>query len=248
MKKRFEGPGIRRPKNEDRRGRRRFLTGIAGALGAAVVTGEGLRGEDDQARPLAPDDPTKMQGLVPRPLGERSPYERPRREILNPDEFSSGSRTPLHELSGTITPADLHFERHHAGIPNIDPENYRLLIHGMVDRPLAFTLDELRRFPAESRYYFLECSGNGTRAYRDQIPEMSAQSLDGLTSTSDWTGVPLRILLREAGVQSQARWFLAEGQDAAVMTRSIPLAKAWDDAMVVYAQNGEAIRPEHFAM
>lgn len=247
MKKVTNGAGVRRDSRSRRSGRRSLLTGMAGALGATVFSGKVATGtvtDDDTPRPRAPDDPTKMQGLVPRELGERSPFERPRRLLMNRDEFSSGSRTPIHQLSGTITPADLHFERHHAGIPNVDPESYRLLIHGMVDRPMVFTLDELKRFPAVSRYHFLECSGNGTQAFRDQRRDMSPQFMDGLTSTSDWTGVPLKILFREVGVRQSASWFLAEGQDAAVMTRSIPLAKAWDDAMIVYAQNGEPIRPE----
>jgi sulfane dehydrogenase subunit SoxC len=140
----------------------------------------------------------------------------------------------------------LHFERHHGGVPAIDPKTYSLLIHGMVDRPLVFTLDDLRRFPGTSMIRMMECSGNGGRVYRREgnLTDLTPQQIDGLTSTSEWTGVPLATLLREAGASAKATWFLAEGMDAAVMTRSIPIAKAWDDALIAYAQNGEALRPE----
>ena len=116
----------------------------------------------------------------------------------------------------------------------------------MVDRPLVFSLDELKRFPGRSIIRFLECSGNGGRAYRPdpKAAETTPQMLDGLTSTSEWTGVPLATLLREAGASPKATWFLAESQDAAVLARSIPMEKAMDDALIAYAQNGEALRPE----
>ena len=115
-----------------------------------------------------------------------------------------------------------------------------------MDRPLVFTLDELKRFPARSVIRFLECSGNGGRAYRRESlsTELTPQTIDGLTSTSEWTGVPLATLFREAGASPKAKWFLAEAMDAALLTRSIPIEKAYDDALIVYAQNGEALRPE----
>jgi sulfane dehydrogenase subunit SoxC len=111
----------------------------------------------------------------------------------------------------------------------------------MVDRPLTFTLEALKKFPATSRICFLECSGNLGRQGREQT---TAQELCGMTSQSEWTGVGLSTLLNEAGVSPRATWCLAEGQDAAVMTRSIPLAPVMDEAMIAYAQNGEALRPE----
>jgi sulfane dehydrogenase subunit SoxC len=114
----------------------------------------------------------------------------------------------------------------------------------MVERPTVFDLAALRRFPATSRLHFLECSGNGANGYRGTRPDLSPQLIDGLTSTSEWTGVSLATLLREVGVRSGASWFLAEGGDAAVMTRSIPLEKGLDDALIAYGQNGEPLRPE----
>ncbi len=221
--------------------RRTLIAGTAGALGATVAAG--ARAEQ-AARPHVPADPTKVQGAPASDRGGRSPFEDPKRVSLNARRTSS--QTPLQDLEGIITPSDLHFERHHGGVPAIDPARYSLLIHGLVERPLVFTLDDLKRFPARSVIRFIECSGNGGRAYRrDTIaPDLTPQQLDGLTSTSEWTGVPLATLLREAGASPTARWLLAESMDAAVLTRSIPIEKAYDDALVAYAQNGEALRPE----
>jgi len=177
-------------------------------------------------------------------LGERAPGEQPRR-VMGAPAVTSSSRSPIEQLRGIITPADLHFERHHAGVPAIDPDRYELVIHGMVDRPMTFTLDDLKRFPSESRICFVECSGNGGAAYNRNAPADRAPSqIDGLFSTSEWSGVLVSTLLREVGISRDATWLLAEGSDAALMARSIPVEKAMDDAMIAYGQNGEAIRPE----
>jgi len=207
--------------------RRALLRGAAGAvtLGKAAAL-EALQNPTDANSVASP-------GTV---LGQRAPSEKPQR-FRRP----TGSSTPLQDLWGMITPSDLHFERHHAAVPRVDPNSYTLLIHGMVERPMVFTLADLKRFPSVSRICFLECSGNLNRT---APPETTAQQLAGLTSQSEWTGVALSTLFREAGVRRQATWFLAEGQDAALLARSIPVQKAYDDAMIVYAQNGEAIRPE----
>ena len=128
-----------------------------------------------QARPVPPD-PTKVPGLPSSALGNRSPFENP---ALAPVGITTGAtNSPLQSLRGTITPSDLHFQRHHNGIALIDPTAYRLTIHGLVDRPLVFTLDELKRFPAETRTCFIECSGNGRSAYRTPKPEMTPQDVD----------------------------------------------------------------------
>jgi sulfane dehydrogenase subunit SoxC len=154
------------------------------------------------------------------------------------------SRTPLHLLEGTITPAGLHFERHHNGVPDIDPGKHELLIHGMVKRPLAFSLEALLRYPMETRIHFVECSGNSGIFNQPQPQQVTAGELNGLLSCSEWTGVRLSTLLAEAGVTKEAKWVVAEGADAAAMSRSIPLEKCMDDAMIALYQNGEAIRPE----
>ena len=157
---------------------------------------------------------------------------------------ASWTFTPLHESRGIITPSALHFERHHAGVPDIDPSKHRLMIHGMVNRPMILTIDEIHRFPSVSHIYFIECSGNGSREWAKPTAT-GVQGTHGLTSCSEWTGVPLALLLKEAGVQQGATWIVAEGADAAVMTRSLPMKKAMDDMLVAYGQNGEAIRPEN---
>ena len=224
--------------------RRDLLTGAAGAIGGAMLAGLpiALDGQDAPAtRPEVPLDATKLQGGATAPLGDRSPFETPSRAPTG--ETVGSSYTPLQDLTGVITPSDLHFERHHAGIPALDPDRHTLTIHGLVARPLTFTLDDLKRFPQAVRTHFIECSGNGRAAYRDPKPEMTPQKVSGMLSTSEWTGVPLATLFREAGVAPEAKWFLAEGGDACLMTRSVPIAKAWDDAMVVWAQNGEPLRP-----
>ena len=208
--------------------RRRLLTGT---LGAAAVT-LGAPAASGQARPESASRP----GRGPNGLGARAEAERPRR-IPSP----TSSRTPLQDLHGTITPSDVHFERHHAGVPVIDKPAHRLLVHGMVERPLTFTVDDLTGLPSTSRICFLECSGNFVRQNGERT---TPQELCGLTSQSEWTGVKLSTLLAETGVAPQATWFLAEGQDAALMTRSIPLREALPEALIAYAQNGEALRPE----
>ena len=227
--------------------RRDLIAGAAGALGVAVAAGIPLvaGGQAANARPVAPVvpvDPTKLQGAPTSPVGSRSFFYKPSRTPVG--ETVGNSLTPLQDLSGTITPADLHFERHHAGIPLIDPAKHTLLIHGLVDTPLMLTVDEVKRFPQVTRTHFIECSGNGRNAYRNPKPDLTPQKVAGLVSNTEWTGVPLKILLDESGAQPAATWFLAEGGDACVMTRSIPMAKAMDDAIVVWAQNGEPLRPE----
>ena len=205
---------------------------LAGAAGVVAL------GKTAMAQAPVPADPSKVRGKPSRALGQRAAFEKPQRQ---PRGVTS-SGTPHQDLYGTITPADLHFERHHGGVPEIDPKNYSLLIHGMVERPMMFTLADLKRFPATSRVHFLECSGNF--GGRGTATDITPQQLAGLTSTSEWTGVALATLFKEVGVSPKATWFLAEGQDAAVLTRSIPVSKAHDDALIAYGQNGEAIRPE----
>jgi sulfane dehydrogenase subunit SoxC len=210
-------------------GRRTFLT-----TGAMVLP----------AMALAAGAPKPGLGASRRAYGERSPFEKSTR-YFGPSAIpaTGSSRTPLQDLYGIITPSSLHFERHHAGVPQIDPDDHRLLLHGLVDQPLVFTMNSLRRLPAVSRLHFIECSGNSSRE-QEGSPGPDPQKSHGLLSCSEWTGVPLKILLEEAGVKSAARWVIAEGADACRMARSLPLDKAFDDVLVAYGQNGEAIRPE----
>jgi sulfane dehydrogenase subunit SoxC len=192
--------------------------------------------------PVVPADPSKAPGAPTTAVGDRSPFVAPKRAPVG--DITGTSLTPLQDLTGTITPSDLHFTRIHAGVPTIDPQKHTVLIHGMVDRPLEFTLADLKRYPATTRMAFVECAGNGRSAYRTPKPEMTPQQVDGMISNSEWTGVLLSTLFNEVGVQSGAKYFLAEGGDACLMARTIPMSKGRDDAMIVWAQNGEPIRPE----
>ena len=196
-------------------------------------------------RPV-PADPSKAQGipLEDTSYGSRSQFETEvRTRYPTATAQSSWTFTPLQNSVGIITPSGLHFERSHAGTATIDPSKHSLFIHGMVARARKLSMSDIRRFPSVSRILFIECSGNGLTEWSKPTLK-SVQGTHGLTSTSEWTGVPLSTLLREAGVEGSAKWILAEGADGAAMTRSIPIDKAMKDCLVAYAQNGEAIRPE----
>jgi sulfane dehydrogenase subunit SoxC len=229
--------------------RRALLGAGAAAAGGAALAATKVVGAAPPGADLPPDVPAwmRVQGapILSPPYGLPSAFEkdvvrRPRAKSLFPT--SASSATPIQDLHGIITPNGLHFERHHAGVPAIDPDRHRLMVHGLVERPLIFTLDDLMRFPSVSRVHFLECSGNGSWA--NQPPTATAQDIHGLISCCEWTGVPLSTVLAEAGLDAGAAWLLAEGADAAAMSRSIPIAKALDDAILAYAQNGERLRPE----
>jgi sulfane dehydrogenase subunit SoxC len=224
--------------------RRALLAGAAGALGASAAHHlAGTEPAGAQAVNAAISAGDRTPGPMPSPVGTRSPHEQPRRIVQRP-VVDGSSVTPLQDLDGIVTPSDLHYERHHGGVPLIDPATYTLLIHGMVERPTVFTLDDLKRFPRRSQLYFLECSGNGGSSFRGARTDRTPQQIDGLTSTSEWVGVPLTTLFREVGVLPEASWFLAEGGDAVLFSRSIPVGKAMDDALIAWGQNGEALRPE----
>lgn len=192
--------------------------------------------------PVAAGGPRRLGGTIS-PYSERSKYETVTRfmpAVKTPEEASS--RTPLHEAQGVITPASLHFERHHSGIPDIDPANHELLIHGLIDRPSVFTMKDLKRLPSVSMVRFIECAGN-SRSEWDSPGSPTALLSHGLASCSEWTGVSLRLVLEELGVKPEAKWLIAEGADACRMARSLPIEKAMDDALLAYGQNGEALRP-----
>ncbi len=216
-----------------------FGAGIA-AASAGVVGAQDIAGADAPEWMKTPGRPFSAYGTP-------SKWQEKVQRIFTiaPGRAGTGvSRTPLHLMEGTITPAGLHFERHHNGVPDIDPSRHELLIHGMVKRPLAFSLDALMRYPMETRIHFVECSGNSGAYGAPQPLQMTAGEMNGLLSCSEWTGVRLSTLLAEAGVNKEAKWVIAEGGDAAAMSRSIPLEKCMDDAMIALYQNGEAIRPE----
>lgn len=220
--------------------RRSVIAGAAAAAGGAILAQVPLA---EAQQPGVPGNPSAAPGSGTTAQGARSAFESPARAPTG--VVTGASFTPLQDLTGTITPADLVFERHHSGIPAIDPAKHRLLVHGLTDRDMTFTLADLKRLPTVSRVHFLECSGNGRAAFRDPRPAMTPQQVDGLFGNGEWTGVLLATLLRQVGVRAAARWVVAEGADSAKLTRSIPLEKAMDDAIVAFAFNGEALRPSN---
>jgi len=223
--------------------RRTLLTaGAAGIVGTGL--GVGLTGA--AAEPLT-DQPWDLE------VGDNTPaYQVPSkrtayivRTLSNPkfEPRSSIARTPHHLLEGSTTPNGLHFTINHTGIPDIDPARHRLLIHGLVKRPLVFTLDSLLRYPLTSRPAFMECGGNSAPFFSPTPIQANLQALHGLSSCAEWTGVKLSLLLDECGVDPKAKWFVAEGADAPHLMRSVPLMKGLDDAMIALYQNGEPLMP-----
>ena len=223
--------------------RRAFLAG-GGAL-AAAFTGYRL-GETAFAQALTDEPSSRKAGVPVQEYGTPSPYEKHVvRTLSNPkgEPRTQHGRTPHHLIHGTITPNGLHFVISHSGNPDIDPARHRLVIHGLVRRPLVFTLDTLARYPMVSRMGFLECGGNSAPLFSNEPLQTGIQAIHGLVSCSEWTGVMLSTLLEEAGIDPKATWIIAEGADSLALSRSVPLAKALDDAMVVLYQNGERIMP-----
>ena len=220
--------------------RRMFLAGGAAAMGAGAMV------DQAGAVPLVVEPWMKIPGAPFNGYGQPSKYEEKvaRTWASAPGTGGTGSsRTPHHLLNGMITPSGLHYERSHSGIPDINPDTHRLVIHGLVKRPLVFTLDDLGRYPMQSRIAFVECAGNSGALFAKEAAAANVQAIHGLLSCSEWTGVMLSVLLQEAGVEPAAKWVLAEGADAAGMSRSFPVEKALDDAMICLYQNGERVRP-----
>ncbi|MDC7789942.1 sulfite dehydrogenase [Rhodoplanes sp. TEM] len=234
---------------------RRSLLGRGLALGGAAALGPGtaaVAAEPGNPANLPPNVPewskTLGDGVAVRAYGKPSKHEAHviRRDVewLTASRESSVSFTPLHELDGIITPNGLCFERHHSGIAELDPNDYRLMIHGLVDKPLMFTLQDLERLPRTNRVYFAECAANSGMEWRGA--QMNAcQFTHGMIHNVMYTGVPLRVLLEEAGLKTNAKWLLLEGADSAAMTRSLPLQKALDDCLIAFRMNGERLRPEN---
>jgi sulfane dehydrogenase subunit SoxC len=227
---------------------RRMLLGssvlFAGAMGAGVTTP--FAGA--AAEPLTDDPWSLAPGTTIPPYGQPSRFEaKVVRTLTNPnlEPRPSAARTPHHLLNGTITPNGLHFVIARGGYPDIDPDKHRLLIHGLVRQPAVYTLEALHRFPMVSRIAFIECGGNSAPLFSQEPIQANVQALHGLVSCAEWTGVMLSTLLEETGVDPRAKWFLAEGADSPTLNRSVPLAKATDDAMIALYQNGERINPSN---
>jgi sulfane dehydrogenase subunit SoxC len=222
---------------------RRALLGrgiaIAGAMGVGGATSAA-------AEPLSEPSWSLEFGAITPALQTPSPFEKNVvRTLSNPNgEFrNSHARTPHHLLYGTVTPNSLHFSINHCGIPDIDPNQHKLVIHGMVRQPLEFTLETLSRYPLVTRMAFVECAGNSAPMFSSQPMQLTAQAIHGLASNAEWSGVPLSTLLDEAGIDRNAKWLVAEGGDAQHLDRSVPVKKAYDDALVAIYQNGEHLMP-----
>src|SRR6202047_987214 len=225
---------------------RRTLLGRGMVSAGAMSAGIGPSSAAAGAEPLA-DDPWSMEVGDPMPLYQvPSKFEtKVARTLSNPNHEprNSHARTPHHLLEGTTTPNGLHFTINHGGVPNIDPDKHRLVIHGLVKRPLEFTLETLSRYPMISRMAFVECGGNSAPMFSPEPLQETVQALHGLASCAEWTGVELSTLLEETGIDPRAKWFIAEGADSPLLSRSVPMKKALDDAMIVLYQNGERIMP-----
>ena len=225
---------------EELSSRRGFVSGL-GSLAAGVSLGVGAN---------------ESRGSVDAPSHEPgfSNYGRPsghEREVVRWISANSGISTngiswsPLHELEGTTTPNGLHYERHHNGIPDIDPDQHEIVLHGLVDKPLAFSISNLLRYPMRSERVFIECGGNSNAGWRRKPIQTAAGYFHGLVSCAEWTGVPMSVLLEEAGLKASAKWLVAEGADKFAMHVSVPLEKIIDDAFIGLYQNGERLRPEN---
>jgi len=218
-------------------GRRRFLKHAAALAGVAAGAGTGAewaaRGQSGKAE-------------VPATASSD------RRELLRRGARFSVDHityyTPLQDYAGIITPAPLHFVQYHAShFPDIDAQQHRLTIHGLVDRPLSFSIDDLKSLPSVSRIHFLECHANSSPMIHGQGNAnmgLPVQFIHGMTSCSEWTGVPLSVLLNEVGLQKEASWLVSEGADPGKFSHTLPLAKAMEDVLVAYGQNGDPLRVE----
>ncbi len=230
--------------------RRDFLRRSFAAAGAALASGASFAADGDPAI-LQPQKHATSLGhpVVHLPYGQPSKHEAnlQRRESpgLTKKRESSISFTPLQGLFGIITPSGLHFERHHAGWHDIDPASHRLMINGLVASPKVYTMGDLMRLPSVSRMHFIECGANSAMDWAGPaVP--SVQYTHGMLSCCEFTGVPLSVLLEDCGIdKANARWLLAEGADGASLTRSIPIERALDDAIVAWGMNGEMLRPEN---
>jgi sulfane dehydrogenase subunit SoxC len=223
--------------------RRALLQGgvmFAGALssGASLTSAS--------AEPLKDPEWSLYPGAVTPVLQTPSRFEKNVVRILsNPkgEPRTQHARTPHQYLNGSITPNSLHFTILHSGIPDIDPEQHRFVVHGMVKQPLEFTVDALMRYPMVTRKHFVECGGNSATMFSDVPIQATVQQIHGLVSCAEWTGVPLSTILDEAGIDPGGRWMIAEGADSLLVSRSIPLKKGYDDAMIAFYQNGERLMP-----
>jgi sulfane dehydrogenase subunit SoxC len=224
-------------------GRRRFLKRAAALAGVAAGAGAGAEWAA-RGQSAKPGMQPKSEGSVKEAHDHRELLRRGARFSVDHITYY----TPLQDYGGIITPAHLHFvQQHSSHFPEFDAQQHRLTIHGLVDRPLSLSIDDLKRLPSVSRVHFLECQGNSSGVIHHQGNQnmgLPVQYIWGMTSCSEWTGVPLSVLLNEAGLQKDGSWLVYEGADPGKFSHTLPLAKALDDVFVAYGQNGEPLRVE----
>jgi sulfane dehydrogenase subunit SoxC len=235
--------------NPFKQSRRAFLSGSV-VVGAGALTSGPVQAQTGDPLITEPQEWVQSfgDGVDATPYGLPIKYEggvvRRNVEWLTADQVSSINFTPIHALDGTITPQGCAFERHHSGAIDLSKENYRIMINGLVDVPLVFTYEDLERFPRENHIYFCECAANtGMEWAGAQLN--GVQFTHGMIHNMEYTGVPLRLLLEEAGYDTTGKWVFVEGADASSNGRSIPMDKALDDVLVAFKANGEALRKEH---
>jgi len=227
--------------------RRRFL--MSGASFLSVATAASAVGNLAMAKDFS-SYPSHMKtpGVPSEKYGKPSKYEAHvgrLKEHVYSSAIITAAFTPIDQLNGIITPAGLHFVVHHGGIPDIEPSDHQFMIHGLVDKPLKWTMDRLLSYPMVSRISFLECAGNSApNAVSDQPLDMTCGAIHGQISGSLWTGIPVKYLLDEVGVKPKGKWAMCEGADSGNHVRNVPLEKLYDDAIIALYQNGERIRPD----
>ena len=236
----------------DKPSRRQFLMGTAAAGAGTLAAGAAKAAGDPLITEVQTWASQTGDGVDATPYGAPIRFESDVRrrnvEWLTADTISSINFTPIHALDGTITPQGCAFERHHSGAIELKKSDYRLMINGLVDKPLVFTYQDLERFPRENHVYFCECAANtGMEWAGSQLN--GAQFTHGMVHNMEYSGVPLRTLLEEAGLDTAGdlkdKWVYVEGADASSNGRSIPMEKALDDCLVAFKANGEALRKEH---
>jgi sulfane dehydrogenase subunit SoxC len=255
--------GIRTVFAEAREGRRDFIrSAFAAAAGVAAAAAVGTAQAQANPVPAEGGDPnilqlpehsrTLGQAVAAEPYGQPSKFEanvqRRQSPGLSQTTQASVAFAPLQSLFGIVTPSGLHFERHHQGWYDIDPSKHRLMVHGsdasLVKKPKVFTMDELMRLPSVSRFHFVECGANTSMEWGN-VAVPTVQYTHGMLSCSEFTGVPLKIVLDLCGVDAKrGRFVLGEGADGSGMTRTIPMALIESgEVLLAWGQNGEMLRP-----
>ncbi len=234
-----------------------FRKAAAYSAGAVVATtvladaSEHIKANPEDDKNILEEKPWSLElgdPVTKNRYGMPSPYEhnvtRRTTDILSSGNMQASiAVTPIQDLCGIITPNGLFFNRCHGGTPTIDPNQHRLMIHGLLEKPIVLTMDELKKYPNVSRVHFIECPANGGPEWRG--PQFnSIQFAKGFMSNAEWTGVYIKDIIKELGLKKEALWMLAEGIDNSHMGRTVPVDKVLDDAMIVWGQNGEALRPE----